>query len=158
MVGCRKPIIITINNKKMAWVESLLYSFDEAFGLVTRVSLRAEKQMSSCWAEVTASTSASLQWYSDVWAVGFQAEALCFQFRERYKPYFLSTDPWSRGSRPVLSEATLQAVRPMRKSMKPQQVTGVLVKLIPCLSQKVEEKNLHQLAKSFLQICLYKGL
>jgi hypothetical protein len=61
MVGCRKPIIITINNKKMAWVESLLYSFDEAFGLVTRVSLRAEKQMSSCWAEVTASTSASLQ-------------------------------------------------------------------------------------------------
>lgn len=44
----------------MAWVESLLYSFDEAFGLVTRISLRAGKQTPSCSAEVTASVSTSL--------------------------------------------------------------------------------------------------
>lgn len=76
MVGSRKPIIITINNnnKKMPRVGSLLYSFDEAFGLVTRISLKAGKQTSGCSAEVTTSASASLG-CSNVWAFGSQYKA-----------------------------------------------------------------------------------
>lgn len=129
----------------MAWVESLLYSFDEAFGLVTRISLRAGKQTSSCSPEVAASVSTSVcNDVVNVRASGSQYKADASASSSDGDVNLTScllTLALEAPDQCYQRQLGRQAGRPIRKSMKPQKVSRVHVKLIPRLSWKAEGKT-----------------